>query len=321
MSDDIVFYYFYWEHKKENNKRFFWHTLLLSIICVKNVYPSSKIKIVCYSEPCQDLIKLRRNTDVEIIYLSACYIIKNKLDRVPCFGNGDSKYLLSKPIDCYNLAISHGDLNIALIDIDFFIFEEFVNIDFSKFGVFYDLEPKPPHRVNTGVLLFNTKSESNRLFFSLYESFLRVFDHHNEDIENAIKVPIYNSVQSLQEEIIISLIIRKFWELDKKVFYNISDKNHKLYDPCQSTVKYSRNIHTSLLKKWRICSVLLNCSSIQKIVKSCRYSFAVPELMNYFFEKIKDQQELNLIQCLNNSNLKITSDSFACKITSKKTFL
>ena len=111
-------------------------------------------------------------------------------------------------------------------------------------------------------------------------------------------------VQSLQEEIIVSLVVRKFWELENKIFYNITKKNHQLYDPYHQ-IDYSRNIHTSLLKKWRICPVLLNTSKISNIVKYTYCQNAIYELQGYISEIIKDEQEINLISCLENSNIKI----------------
>ena len=263
--DNISFYYVYWDFAKDRNIRYNWHTLLLSIICVKNVYPQSKVRIISYVNPTNEFKKLVDLCQVEIIYKNPAFVHKNGYINCCHNSNGDCQFLLSKPMDCYEVALEKNDNNVAICDIDYFLFRSFKNVDFSKVGVLYGDSSNPPPRVNTGLLLFGANQFNTQFFFRLYVQMLEAFNHQQKNIEETLKIPVYSSCQSLQEEICISLIVKKYFELNGLVFYNLTVGNHILYESMKN-LDYSSNIHTAKLDKHRIVPVLLGSKKISSYI-------------------------------------------------------
>jgi hypothetical protein len=176
MENNTSFYYFYWQHDKENIIRYNHHVLLLSITLLLSVYPAAKIKIVVYKEVPKGFDIFENFDNVEIIHLSKSYIDiqqeNNRLLNIGHKNNHDSPYLLSKPLDCFKIAKDKNE-KMILLDLDFFVFSAFENLDFSKVGFVY-WNNTPNTGVNTGLIACDTDSFASEYFFDLCW-FLQIF--------------------------------------------------------------------------------------------------------------------------------------------------
>ena len=113
------------------------------------------------------------------IILLKCYVDKkqdeNKLLNINLTNDKTFTFLLSKPIDVFNLAKEKNE-SFILLDVDFFVFNKFQNLDINKIGfLFYNNSLYS--NVNTGLIVSGTQSFECKYFFDLYESFLKLFDN------------------------------------------------------------------------------------------------------------------------------------------------
>lgn len=270
----MVFYYVYWEfeqkytdaeHRWHDCNRFNSDILLLSVTLLRQIYPESQIKIIVYNEIPQSFELLKIFSNVSIINLQPYVDIKQKNNQLLHIKDANCKnshLLLSKPIDVFNLAKQNKE-NFALLDVDFFVFKPFENLDFSKVGfLFYN---KDEFYVNTGLIASGTESFECNYFFELYESFIKIFDHQNENIKNKIIYNVYNTYGSLQEEIVMCNITQKFQELKDLIFYDVTERNHRLYYD-MIELDFKNNMHAYKLPKKRICKVLTNVNYIKNVL-------------------------------------------------------
>jgi hypothetical protein len=298
----MVFYYTYWEFEENQlepakTNRFNSDILLFSIALLVNVYPESQIKIIVYNQIPDSFKIFKLFQNVTIINLKP-YINKkqeqNELLNIKHNNCKHSPLLLSKPIDVFNIAKQNNE-NFILLDIDFFLFKPFQNLDFTKVGFLY--YNQNVSNVNTGLVASGTTSFECNYFFELYESFLKLFNNEKETIKNKIIYNVYNTHESLQEEIVMSNITQKFKELKDLVFYDITNKNHQLYWP-ELDLDYQNNIHAYKLLKKRICPVLTQCEYIQKVLINKNIQ---DKLKHYMKEQEFNQEEQRLIKNINDS--------------------
>jgi len=299
----MVFYYTYWEFEYLYGKnRFSHHVLLLSATLLIHAYPNSTINILVYDFIPKSLDILKSLPQVNIILLK-CYVDKkqeeNQLLNINLTNDKTFTFLLSKPIDVFNLAKEKNEIFI-LLDVDFFVFNKFQNLDINKIGfLFYN--NNLDSNVNTGLIVSGTQSFECKYFFDLYESFLKLFDNQNHLIKEKLVSFAYPH-PSAQEEIIISSIVKKFTELKNVVFYDITSNNHQLYC-CNIYLNYQNNIHTMNMDKKRICSVMCQLEHVKKVLNRKDFYIIKKELIEYSYEQEFNQEEQRLIKNINNSML------------------
>lgn len=298
INNKISFYYVYWQH--DNSKRFETQVLLLSIILLNVVYPESNINIVFYTDVPKEFDIIKNIRNVYFIEQKNNYIKSqqkhNKLLNIDNGNNLDCPYLLSKPLDCFYMAKANEE-SVVILDCDFFVFKKFINLDFNKVG-FWFWDDTPKTGANTGLISFGTKSFQSSAFFNIYIKMLNIFNDGCSDKKNALIKQVYGTVQSLQEEIIFSLIKQQNFELNNIMFYNIKSENHQLYIP-NKHIDYSRNIHTACIDKKRICPVLCNCNYIKKIISEYEHGKFINEFKTYKQVELS-KEEIRLVNNINN---------------------
>ena len=310
MESKITFYYFYWQHS--NHIRFENQVLLLSIILLQKVYPECIINIVFYTKIPDSFeifanIKNLNFIEYQNYYIKKQQKIKNLL-KIQKDNNLDSPYLLSKPIDCFNIAKKNEE-NVIILDLDFFVFKKFENLNFNKVGFWFWNQTKTAG-VNTGLIAFGTKSFEPFYFFDIYEKMLNLFDNEYLDIKKALINQVYGVPEaSLQEEIIFSLIKQKYFELNNLIFYDIRTNNHQLYLKNLHT-EYSRNIHTASLNKNRICPVLCKSNYIKNVIAEYENGIFLQIFKDYIENNELSEEETRLLNNINDCLPKITKIKF-----------
>ncbi len=306
----MVFYYTYWEfEQKFSNPQHRWHDcnrlnpdiLLLSVTLLNKVYPNSEIKIIVYNQIPDFFSIFEIFPNVKIINIRP-YVDemqdKNKLLDIKHHNCKNSPFLISKPIDVFNIAKNNKE-DFILLDVDFYVFAPFQNIDFSKVGFRYYNESCD--NVNTGLIASGTSSFECKYFFDLYEKFLELYDHQNQLVKDKITYNIYKTYETLQEEIIISNITQKFKELKDIIFYDITPENHQLF---WSTIKqdYKNNIHAYKLTKRRICSILTKVDYVRHVLSSTHLKPVRDRLSEHMNDYNLSSEEKMLVDNINETN-------------------
>lgn len=271
MENNITFYYFYWESVPGA----ILGSLVLSIIHLKNVYPHNSIKIVSYTKINDSMKFVERELDVKFIYIDECFLYNKQKNDVAFqnfqfFKNNYEKdnlsFLISKPVDCYDVAKKENDKNICLIDVDFFVFDQFENIDFSKVGFYVHNYQNVEDKVaNTGLVFFGINKKTE-MFLNLYCNTINYFNHNDEELIQKTITNVYGFKNPLQEEILFTLVYRYFKEYIGILFYELHQTNHIIYLKLDHSIKKIKNIHFTCVSKIEKIEIMLSLRLTQNLL-------------------------------------------------------
>ena len=293
-EEDICFHYFYW-HTAGWNYRHSWISFLFCCLSNRVLYPKSKIYLFCYTEPDRQLSYFSKILNFNIIYLQKTYLeIHEPAYRYVMDG---SRHLLSKPIDSYNYAQKKLNKFVILVDIDFFIFDHLKDLQADKVGVlFYDNNLCS----NTGIMTYFTKNKITEMWISLYKSMIAAMNLSDKKLRKKIEFEAYKLNDSgFQEEMVHKLIFIKFQEIVSDIFYDIGIENHSLYQP-KVFINYKRTLHLQQFNKHKIKDCLIRTKIFKKFLQLYNNKELYQYLIKYENTKL-EEEELNLINCLNSS--------------------
>jgi len=185
--------------------------LALSILTVRKFYPLNEIVVIDYSND-QRLNEFSEKYDFRVVQKDPCYSDKKNI----------LNKMVSKPMDCIQVAESLNLENIVVLDSDIFLLGEFSPIDFSKFSMFFQERTG----YNSGILFFSTKSEALEAFKEMYGF---VVDRCNEGVEfihHCQKVFNRPLRDSINEETLIGAMLESLPFFKNKYYKNIGVDNH-----------------------------------------------------------------------------------------------
>ena len=208
-----------------------------------------------------------------------------------------SRHLLSKPIDSYNYAQKKLNKFVILVDIDFFIFDHLKDLQADKVGVlFYENNLCS----NTGIMTYFTKNKITEMWISLYKSMIAAMNLSDKKLRKKIEFEAYKLNDSgFQEEMVHKLIFIKFQEIVSDIFYDIGIENHSLYQP-KVFINYKRTLHLQQFNKHKIKDCLIRTKIFKKFLQLYNNKELYQYLIKYENTKL-EEEELNLINCLNSS--------------------
>ena len=279
-------------------RKYTWEFGVGAICYLRYVYPDSKIVFVCYDEPDERMLSLKKDMNIEFEVIESCYLANNVME----FGDlrNENIYFLSKPMDAYLLSRRRRDKYVVVLDVDFFVLDKFVDLPENKFGVLFWGEKEC---CNTGMLAFNPWSKETEICMKLYKSILCGVNYIHPMRKKTEFLAYRREDGGFQEEMMFKLLFLKYKEIVHEIFHDVGPLNHQLYRD-DYILDYKRTIHLGpfidCYKKERIFRCMMRTNYFNYIMANCKSSL-VREIFDFCSKEEVLDQEKRIIECVNNS--------------------